>query len=212
MCKQQPFQPQIQVSRTVIRKSTVDPAVVEEILASAAQASHEAPNRALKRRVRQRLHKKLGSMLPCEEFGQAMERFKVMEESGASPTSPQTELNQLPATTGPQAFIAVPFLMPMMTMVAPVSQASNQMMQAPVRQQISLDALEVGHQKQTSQDIDSSDTASQSTMDDDVDSISELCTEWARAATLGSSGLPVERTFIQFDTRMHVRHKRSRSV
>lgn len=47
---------------------------------------------------------------------------------------------------------------------------------------------------------------------EDVDSISELCTEWARAATLGSSGLPVERTFIQFDTRMHVRHKRSRSV
>ena len=47
---------------------------------------------------------------------------------------------------------------------------------------------------------------------EDVDSISELCTEWARAATPGSSGLPVERTFIQFDTRMHVRHKRSRSV
>ena len=34
-----------------------------------SQASLEAPNRALKRRVRQRLHKKLGSMLTCEEWG-----------------------------------------------------------------------------------------------------------------------------------------------
>ena len=35
---------------------------LQEILTSAAAASAEAPNRALKRRVRQRLHKKLGSM------------------------------------------------------------------------------------------------------------------------------------------------------
>ena len=36
-------------------------------ICSICQASLEAPNRALKRRVRQRLHKKLGSMLTCEE-------------------------------------------------------------------------------------------------------------------------------------------------
>eukprot|EP00435_Cladocopium_sp_Y103_P004904 s2022_g1.t1 len=48
-------------------KPSVSSELVEEILAQAAQAGLEAPNRAMKRRVRQRLHKKLGSMLSCEE-------------------------------------------------------------------------------------------------------------------------------------------------
>ncbi|CAL1151282.1 unnamed protein product [Cladocopium goreaui] len=42
-------------------------------------ASASAENRALKRRVRQRLHKRLGAMLPPEEFEQATQRFRDME-------------------------------------------------------------------------------------------------------------------------------------
>lgn len=42
-------------------------------------ASASAENRALKRRVRQRLHKRLGAMLPPEEFEEATQRFRDME-------------------------------------------------------------------------------------------------------------------------------------
>ncbi|CAE7281547.1 unnamed protein product [Symbiodinium sp. CCMP2592] len=48
--------------------------------------------------------------------------------------------------------------------------------------------------------------------DDDLESISELSTEWARAVSQGSSECPVERTFIQFHTRVSGSHRRSRSV
>ena len=48
--------------------------------------------------------------------------------------------------------------------------------------------------------------------DDDLESISELSTEWARAVSQGSSEFPVERTFIQFHTRVSGSHRRSRSV
>ena len=41
---------------------------VDEILAQAIQAGQEASNRAMKRRVRQRLHKKLGTMLSTEPW------------------------------------------------------------------------------------------------------------------------------------------------
>ena len=48
--------------------------------------------------------------------------------------------------------------------------------------------------------------------DDELESISELSTEWARAVSQGSSEFPVERTFIQFHTRVSGSHRRSRSV
>ena len=41
---------------------------VWKMLTAAAKSSAEAPNRALKRRVRQRLHKKLGYMLGQRDF------------------------------------------------------------------------------------------------------------------------------------------------
>lgn len=184
-------------------RKTVTSALVEEILANAAQASLEAPNRALKRRVRQRLHKKLGSMLTCEEFGNAMERFKVMEANNEAsgttvPVTAPCPLAAPPAVQ--QAFIVqMPILMPMMPMVPNVSilPQPQPIMSAPVEPKSEL--------------VDVPDVASQSTMDDE-DTISELSIEWQRANTLGSAHLPVERTFIQFDTRMHVRHRRSRSV
>ncbi|CAE7480409.1 unnamed protein product [Symbiodinium sp. CCMP2456] len=53
---------------------------VDELLMTAARESANAPNRALKRRVRQRLHKKLGAILTLEEFESAKERFRAMEE------------------------------------------------------------------------------------------------------------------------------------
>eukprot|EP00435_Cladocopium_sp_Y103_P046819 s936_g13.t1 len=179
------------------RKTTVSSALVEEILANAAQASLEAPNRALKRR----------------EFGNAMERFKVMEANNeASGTTTVTaapcSLAAAPSAAVQQAFIVqMPILMPMMQMVPNVSILSQPIMSAPVEPKSEL--------------VDVPDVASQSTMDDscrerlnhlkspsvveDEDTISELSIEWQRANTLGSAHLPVERTFIQFDTRMHER-------
>ncbi|CAK8999404.1 unnamed protein product [Durusdinium trenchii] len=47
---------------------------VDELLMTAARESANAPNRALKRRVRQRLHKKLGAILTLEEFERAKDR------------------------------------------------------------------------------------------------------------------------------------------
>mmetsp|Transcript_33026 Transcript_33026/g.77060 ORF Transcript_33026/g.77060 Transcript_33026/m.77060 type:complete len:160 (+) Transcript_33026:100-579(+) len=52
----------------------------EELLQAAAEAFHGAPNRAVKRRIRQRLHKKLGTMLNREQFEKAMDRFWTLEE------------------------------------------------------------------------------------------------------------------------------------
>ncbi|CAE7830267.1 SCN10A [Symbiodinium sp. CCMP2592] len=88
------------------RGSMLPASVVEEILASAAAASAEAPNRALKRRVRQRLHKKLGSMLTSEEFEKAIDRYQVLEEeqskeaSGAAFTDHSAVASKAP--NGPQ--------------------------------------------------------------------------------------------------------------
>lgn len=52
---------------------------VERLLQESIVASATAENRALKRRVRQRLHKRLGAMLPPEEFLEATKRFRDME-------------------------------------------------------------------------------------------------------------------------------------
>eukprot|EP00434_Breviolum_minutum_P037883 symbB.v1.2.033591.t1/scaffold4198.1/size43174/4 len=55
------------------------PAQLEEMLKRAAAASFEAPNRAMKRRIRQRLHKKLGLLMSGDDFDKAIERFHLME-------------------------------------------------------------------------------------------------------------------------------------
>ncbi|CAE7731368.1 Dmxl2 [Symbiodinium pilosum] len=55
--------------------------LVDELLRTAVAATAEAPNRAVKRRVRQRLHKKLGAVLNKQEFEVAMERFHVAAEA-----------------------------------------------------------------------------------------------------------------------------------
>eukprot|EP00438_Fugacium_kawagutii_P003579 Skav221587 [mRNA] locus=scaffold1698:136364:140038:+ [translate_table: standard] len=53
---------------------------VQKLLRDSLSALMEAPNRALKRRVRQRLHKKLGCMLGQKDFEEAMNLFKSMED------------------------------------------------------------------------------------------------------------------------------------
>lgn len=63
----------------------------------------------MKRRVRQRLHKKLGSLLTCDEFGRAMEQFRLMEEEAAAPAPQPSLMATTPSLTAqaPQ-IIAVP--------------------------------------------------------------------------------------------------------
>eukprot|EP00913_Durusdinium_trenchii_P027991 g26245.t1 len=79
---------------------------VDELLMTAARESANAPNRALKRRVRQRLHKKLGAILTLEEFERAKDRgpsrFRSMEEQQAGRPSWQGNdgKSKMPARVG----------------------------------------------------------------------------------------------------------------
>ncbi|CAL1171312.1 unnamed protein product [Cladocopium goreaui] len=50
-----------------------------EMLQTAAAASKAASTTTLKRRIRQRLHKKLGGVFSKKDFALAMERFKLLE-------------------------------------------------------------------------------------------------------------------------------------
>mmetsp|Transcript_73483 Transcript_73483/g.121284 ORF Transcript_73483/g.121284 Transcript_73483/m.121284 type:complete len:142 (-) Transcript_73483:147-572(-) len=52
---------------------------LEEMLQRAAAASKAAATTTMKRRIRQRLHKKLGTALSKKEFAAAIERFKLLE-------------------------------------------------------------------------------------------------------------------------------------
>jgi len=235
------------------RGSLLPASVVEEILTSAAAASAEAPNRALKRRVRQRLHKKLGSMLTSEEFEKAIDRYKA-STSPCPPLPTPCQGNSSPgmsqgnsacpanrATSTSPTFIAVPMMMPMTTMQMQVQQPLRFLPTAPSQPLLQMrpmqplmqgpqpgpaPAQDPGPQafadhsavapKAPTGALESFEGTSQTTEsaldDDDLESISELSTEWARAVSYGSSVCPVERTFIQFHTRVAGRHRRSRSV
>jgi len=209
---------------------------VAEILAAAAQASQEAPNRAVKRRVRQRLHKKLGSLLTCEEFGRAMERFRIMEEEQTPTTVEATPPSNSSASAAPTVLasarpaqlIALPIFVPMMTqppqaLQAPAPQAPKAL---PMGSRIPISLAEASLvkpevldvQKEEEHDEAGSDTSSkvysldETTTDDEaeLESFSDLRIEWVRATSEGP--LPVERTFIQFNTRTQVHRRRSKSV
>ncbi|CAK9011745.1 Kinase D-interacting substrate of 220 kDa [Durusdinium trenchii] len=52
---------------------------LEDLLRKAAHESREAANAIMKRRIRQRLHKKLGCVLSKTDFSMAMQRLKVLE-------------------------------------------------------------------------------------------------------------------------------------
>lgn len=56
---------------------------MDELLEASVKAVKEAPNRSVKRRLRQRLHKKLGAMLSQEEYEAALSRLRSMESSSS---------------------------------------------------------------------------------------------------------------------------------
>eukprot|EP00437_Effrenium_voratum_P004193 CAMPEP_0181425510 /NCGR_PEP_ID=MMETSP1110-20121109/15194_1 /TAXON_ID=174948 /ORGANISM="Symbiodinium sp., Strain CCMP421" /LENGTH=148 /DNA_ID=CAMNT_0023548695 /DNA_START=155 /DNA_END=601 /DNA_ORIENTATION=- len=58
---------------------------VEKLIAAAVEATQETSNNSsLKRRIRQRLHKKLGSILSKKDFAAAMDKFKQMTDEQTS--------------------------------------------------------------------------------------------------------------------------------
>mmetsp|Transcript_39091 Transcript_39091/g.72845 ORF Transcript_39091/g.72845 Transcript_39091/m.72845 type:complete len:222 (+) Transcript_39091:58-723(+) len=197
------------------RRSRLSDAGLEEILLAAAVTSAEAPNRALKRRVRQRLHKKLGSLLTCEEFGRAMDRFKELEDEKAeSPAPAAPVLAPVHAMSAvphcPPPIFALPVFVPFVA--RPSLRQAPQMF--PPSHKAKKEILLVDFvPEEKSFTLDAGDT-SETTADDEMDleSIADLQIEWTRALTEGSSQLPVERTFIQFNTRPHVQHRRSKSL
>ncbi|CAE7231306.1 unnamed protein product [Symbiodinium microadriaticum] len=136
-----------------------------------------------------------------------MDRFKDMEQhppaarpvpAGCNAAAPQA----LPVGCPTQIF-AVPMFMPVM--------AAPPMRLAPA---LAPCVARMPEQKLKAPAVLDEATMSETTADDEMDleSVSDLESEWARALTEGSSQLPVERTFIQFNTRPHVHRRRSRSV
>eukprot|EP00434_Breviolum_minutum_P033956 symbB.v1.2.030048.t1/scaffold3346.1/size69245/3 len=103
--------PIIAETSTILNTGAVpDLQAIDEILTQAIRAGEEASNRAMKRRVRQRLHKKLGSMLSKEDFEAAMERFKLMEDNGIEAVAkPYLNIRPMPQICG----FAVPVFVPM---------------------------------------------------------------------------------------------------
>lgn len=100
----------------------------DELVRAAVSATGEAPNRAVKRRVRQRLHKKLGAVLNKEDFDHAMESFHTAVEAQrlqqeeelraqknrGAPVPPGSVLTAGPrakAGCSAPAFVAVPVVM-----------------------------------------------------------------------------------------------------
>lgn len=226
------------------RRSKLPPSAVAEILAAAAQASQEAPNRAVKRRVRQRLHKKLGSLLTCEEFGRAMERFRIMEEESGAGAEPEaasqgptssSSTNVLPTRCSPQ-LIALPIFVPMMTPPQalqapaarqpapagamcriPISLAGASLVKPQASSTVKTEAEDMPDMPEALEPEKPSPSSkaqseSETTTDDEaeLESFSDLRIEWVRATSEGP--LPVERTFIQFNTRTHVQRRRSKSL
>eukprot|EP00435_Cladocopium_sp_Y103_P015150 s1275_g3.t1 len=62
---------------------------LEEMLQTAAAASKAASTATMKRRIRQRLHKKLGSVFSKKDFAVAMERFKLLEAEDEEDREPK---------------------------------------------------------------------------------------------------------------------------
>ncbi|CAJ1381745.1 unnamed protein product [Effrenium voratum] len=106
----------------------------------------------------------------------------------------------------------MPYLVPIMAISVP-RPVPCQMPQIPqLPQQSPQQMPKIQAEVQEAQPLDLASQSTTDNLDNELDDISELSCGWKRAVSLGTSHLPVERTFIQFDTRMHVRHRRSRSV
>mmetsp|Transcript_80997 Transcript_80997/g.99219 ORF Transcript_80997/g.99219 Transcript_80997/m.99219 type:complete len:188 (-) Transcript_80997:115-678(-) len=163
---------------------------VDEILTQAIRAGQEASNRAMKRRVRQRLHKKLGTMLSKEDFDAAMERFKIMEENGIDAVpKPYVQMPQMQPVCTPSFAVLVPVAM----------------------QALPFSLMNQFESKRPSPPgVAPSDTTGLEEMENDLSDLESISHDWQRA--LSEDLPPVERTFIHFDTRVHLHRRRSRSV
>ncbi|CAJ1357191.1 unnamed protein product, partial [Effrenium voratum] len=107
---------------------------VEGLLAAAVSATGEAPNRAVKRRVRQRLHKKLGAVLNKEEFERAMECFHTAAEAQRREEglrAPKRGAPALPSRAVGQQAKAAPSFVAVPVVMVPSMDARTQMPQMP---------------------------------------------------------------------------------
>eukprot|EP00435_Cladocopium_sp_Y103_P073371 s126_g43.t1 len=183
-----------QIEKKMRHRSLASEAV-QKLLSESLKALVEAPNRALKRRVRQRLHKKLGCMLGQKDFEEAMNRFKLMEEGVAKANAPQTPLDQVPPSQFVQPLgISMPLLVPVLVPWTPgplqVTQgASCRFGECP-------SSFEGRGECR--------DGASTTMEEDELQSLSDRSTEWKRTmselseALLPTPPLPVSNTFIQY--------------
>ncbi|CAE7387959.1 unnamed protein product [Symbiodinium necroappetens] len=231
---------------------------VERILAVAIEAVENARSKALRRRVGQRLRKKLSKVLHQKEFEQAVAIFmqkeselsreeaslKEDQQEGCDSSvqtprssadvgsfSRQTTLqpmiansatcsNSLPCQAAmaiPVPVIAVPFLVPVLAAPArAVAQQSGHPHEVAVPSLADAQALEEAELEKTA--FLRSITRTTGTTEDgastlsamDDDDIADRRLEWIRAVT-EQSPAPVERTFIQFNTKLTVSHRRSSS-
>ncbi|CAE7494308.1 unnamed protein product, partial [Symbiodinium sp. CCMP2456] len=229
---------------------------LEELLTSAAEAARAAPNRAAKRRVRQRLHKKLGAMLTIEEFEQAMDRFQAMvedtqEEPNAKQPLPRAGVSSVPvlllpvatpmqvlrpqppqpAPVNKQAFSQAPtpqrFLGGFRNSVPPQRLLDHRLLQPHpprpscerfVESELALDCCRVlpGYDANTWQEQGvyclQEARPEPTALEEESDSDLSTDVQWMRAMSDEVSQLPVERTFIQFNTCGRIHRRRSRSV
>jgi len=217
-----------------------DATTVHELLIQALAASQSAPNRAVKRRVRQRLHKKLGAVCNKEEFEDAMEQFKVMElqqekpkrrresKGGAAPAQRVEEdvTPAVPPVTFAQSAVTPLPPKPSVPQVQQVKaqayvavpifyQANNSVfmqLNGPICavQSVRQVSEEV---KVTTESVDLKQDQQASTTEDDTE-VSSLSSEEPKSRSFEGwpTPLPVERTFIQFSTRAYIARRRSRSM
>ena len=231
---------------------------VERILEVAVEAVENARSKTLRRRVGQRLRKKLSKVLHQEEFEQALAIFLQRESelsreeaslkedqegscdssvhsplssadvgsfSGQTTLQPMiansatcsTSLPHQAAIAIPVPVIAVPYFVPVLAAPAgAVAQQSGHPHKVGVPSAAGAQALEETELEKrpflrsitrtTGTTEDGASTLS--AMDDD--DIAERRLDWIRAVS-EQTPAPVERTFIQFNTKLSVSHRRSSS-
>eukprot|EP00434_Breviolum_minutum_P033955 symbB.v1.2.030047.t1/scaffold3346.1/size69245/2 len=198
-----------------MRHRSVTSELVQKLLQDSVKALMEAPNRALKRRVRQRLHKKLGCMLGQKDFEEAMYQFKTMEDSAtdtakavlpAEPVVPKPVMQPFGVST-----VFVPLLVPW-TPVTPLV--------TPGPAHLGVSPVGMIAPKMTPP-VDDFAESGTSTMaeEDELQSLSDHSPDWKRTmselsdALLPTPPLPVSRTFIQYELpKPGTSKRRSRSL
>eukprot|EP00930_Biecheleria_cincta_P048510 TRINITY_DN3379_c0_g2_i1.p1 TRINITY_DN3379_c0_g2~~TRINITY_DN3379_c0_g2_i1.p1 ORF type:complete len:220 (+),score=49.16 TRINITY_DN3379_c0_g2_i1:98-757(+) len=201
---------------------------VQQIVMAAVAASAQAGPKAAKRRVRQRLHKKLGSMLPADEYEKRVKDFEVVTKSMRSTWGHQLPLPVLLQSTSSHNQVGLSGQMPAArtaAMAMPHVAATETLALAarvvPIFNQTVCEVQGTKNQQPSPHEQDRAlscaSTAGGSTtqdfLEEDLDGIiAESSAEWKRAISNPEHRLPIKRTFIQFDTREHLPRRRSLSV